>query len=198
MMQRIAEGGIEITALHNHLLRSTPATMYMHIEGRGDPIEAGRNLHGALGLSKTPARSAALCRRARRRLISTPQLWKTFWAARARRVAASTSSASRALSRSKMAAWMFPLRWGQRLQSTSSPPAGARQQSPAILLLTAPEVNPVLRALKTNGIEVTAIHNHMLNEEPRLFFMHFWANDDATKLAKGIRAALDQVNTAKM
>jgi hypothetical protein len=64
--------------------------------------------------------------------------------------------------------------------------------------LTAAEVNPVLRSLRANGIEVTALHNHMLNEEPRLFFMHFWANDDAAKLAKGLRAALDQVNTAKM
>jgi Domain of Unknown Function (DUF1259) len=64
--------------------------------------------------------------------------------------------------------------------------------------LTAAEVNPVLRSLRANGIEVTALHNHMLNEEPRLFFMHFWANDDAAKLAKGLRAALDQINTAKM
>ena len=56
------------------------------------------------------------------------------------------------------------------------------------------EVNPVIRALKQNGIEVTALHSHMLDESPRLFFMHFWANDDALKLAKGLRAALDQMN----
>jgi hypothetical protein len=58
-------------------------------------------------------------------------------------------------------------------------------------------VNPVLRALRENGIEVTALHSHMLLEEPRLFFMHFWANDDALKLAKGLRAALDKTNSAK-
>jgi hypothetical protein len=58
-------------------------------------------------------------------------------------------------------------------------------------------VNPVIKALQANGIEVTAVHNHMLNDEPRLFFMHFWANDDARKLAKGLRAALDQVKVAK-
>ena len=63
-------------------------------------------------------------------------------------------------------------------------------------VLTADEVNPVLRALRDNGIEVTALHNHMLDDEPRLFFMHFWANDDAQKLAKGLRAALDKVSLA--
>ena len=64
-------------------------------------------------------------------------------------------------------------------------------------VLTAKEVNPVLKALRENGIEVTAIHNHMLNDEPRLFFMHFWANDDLNKLTKGLKAALANVNTAK-
>lgn len=64
-------------------------------------------------------------------------------------------------------------------------------------VLTAQEVNPVLRALRANGIEVTAIHNHMLGDEPRLFFMHFWANAETQKVAKGLRAALDQVRTAK-
>jgi hypothetical protein len=64
-------------------------------------------------------------------------------------------------------------------------------------VLTAVEVNPVLRALRENGIEVTALHNHMLDEQPRLFFMHFWANDDAEKLAKGVRAALDKINIVR-
>ncbi len=63
-------------------------------------------------------------------------------------------------------------------------------------VLTAKEVNPVLKTLRDNGIEVTALHSHMLEDEPRLFFMHFWANDDAQKLAKGLRAALDKVNLA--
>ena len=64
-------------------------------------------------------------------------------------------------------------------------------------VLLGSEVNPVLQALRENGIEVTALHSHMLMEEPRLFFMHFWANDDALKLAKGLRAALDKTNSAK-
>jgi hypothetical protein len=63
-------------------------------------------------------------------------------------------------------------------------------------VLIASEVNPVLRTLRENGIEVTAVHNHMLDDEPRLFFMHFWANDKVEKLATGLRAALDKVHLA--
>jgi hypothetical protein len=64
-------------------------------------------------------------------------------------------------------------------------------------VLTDQEVNPVIQALQENGIEITALHSHMLDEQPRLFFMHFWANDDAQKLAKGLRAALDRMAVKK-
>jgi hypothetical protein len=64
-------------------------------------------------------------------------------------------------------------------------------------VLLGSEVNPVIKALRANGIAVTALHSHMLMENPRLFFMHFWANDDAVKLAKGLRAAVDATNSAK-
>ena len=64
-------------------------------------------------------------------------------------------------------------------------------------MLRAAEVNPVLRALREHGVEVTAVHNHMLDEQPRLFFMHFWAVGDAVRLAEGLRAALDNVNVKK-
>jgi hypothetical protein len=64
-------------------------------------------------------------------------------------------------------------------------------------VLTQAEVTPVMGTLRENGIDITALHNHMLDDEPRLFFMHFWANDDATKLARGLKAALDKVNVKK-
>jgi len=64
-------------------------------------------------------------------------------------------------------------------------------------VITGDEVNPLISTLRANGIEVTAIHSHMLTEQPRLIFMHFWANDDALKLAKGLREALDKTARAK-
>jgi hypothetical protein len=62
--------------------------------------------------------------------------------------------------------------------------------------LTGDEVNPVAQALRANGIDVTAIHNHALGDEPRLFYMHFWGNDDTAKVAAGLRAALDHTKSA--
>jgi Domain of Unknown Function (DUF1259) len=77
------------------------------------------------------------------------------------------------------------------------PTGGGKAAITGDFVLTADEVNPVIKALRSNGIEVTAVHSHMLNEQPRLFFLHFWANDDAVKLANGLRAALDKTARAK-
>jgi hypothetical protein len=75
------------------------------------------------------------------------------------------------------------------------PTGGGKAAITGDFVLTGEEVNPVIRAFRANGIDVTAIHSHMLDEQPRLFFVHFWANDDALKLAKGLREAIDQVAT---
>ena len=77
------------------------------------------------------------------------------------------------------------------------PTGGGKAAITGDFVLEASEVEPVLTALRSAGIEVTALHNHMLNDEPRAFFVHFWANDDAVKLAHGVRGALDKVNIAK-
>jgi uncharacterized protein DUF1259 len=89
---------------------------------------------------------------------------------------------------------------GRSLNSDRVKQNRARPDKAAItgdFVLIAKEVNPVLRALRDHGIEVTAIHNHMLDDQPHLYFMHFWANDDAKKLAEGLKAALAQINIAK-
>ena len=77
------------------------------------------------------------------------------------------------------------------------PTGGGKAAITGDFVLLASEVNPVIKALRDSGIEVTALHSHMLVESPRLFFMHFWANDDALKLGRGIRATLDKTNSAK-
>ena len=77
------------------------------------------------------------------------------------------------------------------------PTGGGKAAITGDFVITANEVNPLIRALRENGIEVTAIHSHMLNEQPRLFFVHFWANDDALKLAKGVEAALEKMALAR-
>jgi hypothetical protein len=76
------------------------------------------------------------------------------------------------------------------------PTGGGKAAITGDFVLTAQEVGPVMQALRENGIEITALHNHMLDEQPRLFFMHFWANDDARKLAQGLKAVLSHVAVA--
>jgi len=90
----------------------------------------------------------------------------------------------------------LPPAMGAAIAINFQPTGGGKAAITGDFVLTASEVNPVLRTLRENGIEVTALHNHMLDDEPRLFFMHFWANDDAIKLARGLAAALGHVATA--
>jgi Domain of Unknown Function (DUF1259) len=94
-------------------------------------------------------------------------------------------------------AWRFPPRWVLPPPSTFNLLVEAKRRSREIFVLLAGEVNPVIRALRMHGIEVEAMHNHMLSDQPHLYFMHFWANDDAVKLAQGLRAALDETNSQK-
>jgi hypothetical protein len=92
---------------------------------------------------------------------------------------------------------LVPDAMGSAIAINFQPTGGGKAAITGDFVLTADEVNPVLKTLRTNGIEVTALHNHMLDDEPRLFFMHFWANDDAGRLAKGLREALDHAKVAK-
>jgi hypothetical protein len=90
-----------------------------------------------------------------------------------------------------------PLPMGVATAINFQPTGGGKAAITGDFVLTGNEVSPVMKALRSNGIDVTAIHSHMLTEEPRLIFMHFWANDDALKLARGLRAALDKMANVK-
>lgn len=195
VMKRLAEDGIEITALHNHLLRSDPATMYMHVGGHGDPVKLAQTLHAALALSKTPFEQPASAAAAPLDL-DTAALDKTMGHAGKANGAIYQFSIPRAetLKEGEMA---IPPAMGSAIGINFQPTGGGKAAIAGDLVLTASEVNPVLRSLREHGIEVTALHNHMLDDQPRLFFMHFWAHDDAVKLAQGLRAALDKMNVAK-
>ena len=90
---------------------------------------------------------------------------------------------------------VVPASLGSAIAIDFQPTGNGKAAITGDFILVASEVNPVLRALRSDGIEVTALHSHMLTEQPRTFFMHFWANDDAGKMAQGLRAALDHVAT---
>jgi len=197
VMTKLLQSGIEITALHNHLMRTTPATFYMHIRGHGDPVKLATAIREALAESKTPFEPPAAS------------------ASQTDKVDLDTEKLDQALgSKGKVNGGVYQFSIPRREPVTENgmpvPPAmgtgtvinfqptGAGKAAIAgDFVVTAEELNPMISALRENGIEVMAIHNHMLEEQPRLFFVHFWANDDAIKLASGLRSALDKMAVAK-
>jgi hypothetical protein len=199
VMKKLTEGGIEITALHNHLFRATPATFYMHVIGHGDAAKLAASLHEGLALSGTPltAPPPQAAGAAPQPLdLDTAMIDRTLGGKGT--VAGGVYQVGIKRAETVQDGGMeVPVAMGSAEAINFQPTGGGKAAITGDFVLTAKEVNPVLRALRENGIEVTALHNHMLDDEPRLFFMHFWANDDAGKLAKGLRDALDKVKVAK-
>jgi Domain of Unknown Function (DUF1259) len=194
VIRKLEEGGIEITAVHNHLLRAEPMTLYMHVQAHGDPVKLASAIHDGLALSRTPfSPPPGSSTPANIDMIGIDKIMGykgqdsggiyQFGIPRAKPV----TEEGMALSGPMGAAI------GINFQPTGPDTAAITGD----FVLLASEVNPVIGALQANGIEVTALHSHMLSEQPRLFFMHFWANDNALKLAKGLRAALDKVDVKK-
>ncbi|HLK06573.1 MAG TPA: DUF1259 domain-containing protein [Candidatus Angelobacter sp.] len=194
VMAELQSGGIEITALHNHLIGETPRVMYMHIHGMGNAASMGKAIHSAIAKTKTPDASAATAPPDLD--IDTKQIDQILGHAGKNNGGIYQVGVPRAehITEGGMA---IPNSMGVATALNFRPTGGGKAAITGDFVLVAKEVNPVIKALRENGIAVTALHSHMLQEQPRLFFMHFWANDDALKLAKGLRAALDQTNSAK-
>jgi hypothetical protein len=193
VMLKLIEGGMDITAVHNHLLRSSPATFYMHVGGHGDPVRMAAVLRDALAASKTPLATTIGTGRQQAIDLDTAQLDKTIGAKGQSNGGVYQFAVPRRDPVSEGGIQLTPAGPMGVAQGINFQPTGdGKAAITGDFVLTGDEVNPVIRALLSNGIEVTAVHSHMLDEQPRLFFMHFWANDDATKLAKGLRAALEK------
>ena len=197
VMTKLAAGGIEITALHNHLLRNQPFTMYMHVQGNGDPVKLAGVLHTALAESKTPLSAAAAPSPTPPPIdLDTAAIDQALGAKGTNNGGVYQFGIPRA-EPIKDDGMDVPPAMGSAIAINFQPTGGGKAAITGDFVLIAKEVNPVLKALRDHGIEVTAIHNHMLDDQPHLYFMHFWANDDARKLAEGLKAALAQINIAK-
>jgi hypothetical protein len=196
VMTKLVAGGIEITALHNHLLRNQPFTMYMHVQGNGDPVKLAAALHTALAESKTPLSGAAAPSPTPPMELDTAAIDQALGAKGTNNGGVYQFGIPRA-EPIKDGGMDVPPPMGSANAINFQPTGGGKAAITGDFVLIAKEVNPVLKALREHGIEVTAIHNHMLDDQPHLYFMHFWANDDAKKLAEGLKAALAQINIAK-
>jgi hypothetical protein len=197
VMTKLAAGGIEVTALHNHLLRNQPFTMYMHVLGHGDPVKLAAAVHNALSESKTPLSAAPAAPSAPPQIdLDTAAIDQALGAKGTNNGGVYQFSIPRA-EPIKDGGMDVPPPMGSANAINFQPTGGGKAAITGDFVLIAKEVNPVLKALRDHEIEVTAIHNHMLDDQPHLYFMHFWANDDARKLAEGLKAALAQINIAK-
>jgi len=171
--------------------------MYMHVQGNGDPVKLAAVLHAALAESKTPLSAAPAAPTPPPPIdLDTAALDQALGAKGANNGGVYQFSIPRA-EPIKDNGMDVPPPMGSANAINFQPTGGGKAAITGDFVLIAKEVNPVLRALRDHGIEVTAIHNHMLDDQPHLFFMHFWANDDAKKLAEELKAALAQINIVK-
>jgi hypothetical protein len=194
VMSGLFDGGLEITAVHNHVNQVTPHVMYVHYLGHGDAVALATALHSALSASGTPLDhtpaatsptasdqdiagiEAALGRSGRLMGGDVYQL-----------------SIPRAESIMEQGMELLPA-MGVATVLNFQPIGNGQSAITGDFVLLGQDVNPVASTLRQNGIEVAALHNHGLGDVPRLFYMHFWGTGDAAQLAGGLRSALDQTN----
>ena len=197
VLTKLQQGGVEQTALHNHVLHESPRVMYMHIHAMGDAVKIAQAIHDALALSKTPFSAFAPSTSPTPELgIDTKQLDQALGQSGKLNGVVYQFSIPRA-EKIMDNGMEVPASMGLATAINFQPTGSGKAAITGDFVLIASEVNPVIKALRDNGIGVTALHSHMLTETPRLFFMHFWANDDAQKLAHGLRAALDKMDIVK-
>jgi hypothetical protein len=194
VMKKLRDAGFEITAVHNHLLDENPRVMYMHYMGEGNAKQLATSLYAALAESKTPLGKPASAPAD----SEAPGWVKAVQDAVGRQGSFKGGVLSFAVPRSAAITTNgMTVSPAQGVaESINFQEAGARKvATTGDFVLTADEVNPVISALEKNGISVTALHSHMLKEEPRLFFMHFWGLGSAESVGGGIKAALAKVST---
>jgi hypothetical protein len=198
VMTKMVENGLDITAVHNHLLRASPATFYMHVGGHGDPVKLATAIRTALAESETPLTPPTAAAPPPALDLDTAQLDQIIGVKGQASGGVYQFGVPRRDSVTMdgmVVAPVGPL--GVATGIGFQPTGNGNAAITGDFVMVSSEVNPVIKALRSGGIEVTALHSHMLDEQPRLFFMHFWANDDAIKLAKTLRAALDEMANVK-
>ena len=198
VMLKLIQNGGEVTAVHNHLLRSSPATFYMHVGGHGDPVKLATAIRTALAESKVPLTPPSPPATQPAIDLDTAQLDQIIGVKGQANGGVYQFAVPRRDAVTESGTQLSPVGpLGVATAMGFQPTGSGKAAITGDFVLAGEEVNPVIQALRANGIEVTALHSHMLNEQPRLFFMHFWANDDALKLARGLRSALDKTASAK-
>jgi|ERR1041384_302604 biotin operon repressor len=194
VLSKLEDSGIEISAIHNHVLNEQPRIMYMHYMGHGDEENLARAMKGALSLSGTPMGPAP---------AASPAASTFDWSKVQEVLGVKGNERAGVLQVGVPRKEKITMSDGTEVPAFMGTATAINFQPTSKgvaitgdFVMVASEVNPVIRELRKAGIQITALHSHMLDESPRLFFMHFWANDQPVKLARALRAALEKTNSA--
>jgi hypothetical protein len=195
VISSLQQGGIEQTALHNHLLGASPSTMYLHIHAIGKEADIAQALRRALESSKTPLDTAAATPATAFDLDTTALAKALGYSGRVNGgvYQVNVARAERIMENGHE----VPSTMGLTTSINFQPTGGGKAAITGDFVMIGSEVNPVIRALRDHGISVAALHSHLIGETPRLYFMHFFANEDAVALAQGLSAALARTNSVK-
>jgi hypothetical protein len=188
VMLKLVQGGVGISAIHNHLIGERPHVLYLHVMQMGDPVKLARAVRTALALSATPLTPAP----------KKPQPPVALPTKQLDQIVGAPGKADGGIYKFTIArpqtlhedGMLIPPAMGMATSINFQPTGAGKAAITGDFVLLAAEVNPTLGALRQGGIDVTALHSHALTDQPRLFFMHFWANADALRLAHGLHTAL--------
>jgi hypothetical protein len=192
VMKKLRTAGFDISAVHNHLLNETPRVMYLHYVGHGKAVELAKSLQAALAESKTPLDKPA----PPPSTAEPPAFVKTIEEALGTKGRFAGGVLSFGIPRSESIidhGMTLAAPQGVAEAINFQEAGNGKLATTGDFVLTAEEVNPVISALEEHDIAVTALHSHMLTEQPRLFFMHFWGVGSTESVAAGIKAALSHV-----
>ena len=190
VISALQQKDIQQTAVHNHLLRESPRVVYIHIAAHGDAARIATAIRAALDLTKTPPPEAPAA--ASRLDLDTALIHRTLgYGGKVNGGVYQVSVPRR--DTIKMNGEVVPPSMGVATAINFQPTGRGWAAITGDFVMLDGEVNRIIPILRSNGIDVTALHSHMLGEEPRLYFMHFWADNDAGKLATTLRRAIDQM-----
>jgi hypothetical protein len=197
VMSGLFSGGLEVTAVHNHLNEMSPHVMYMHYEGHGDAVQLAKALRQALSSSATPFGAPAPPPATAAPAMDTKPIEQALGrTGRDMGAGVFQVTVPRAEPNTENGVPLLPA-MGVVTVLNFQPVSDGKAAITGDFVLIDKEVNPVAKTLRQHGIDVTAIHNHGLFDSPRLFYMHFWGVDAPAKLAQGLKAALDQTNSQR-
>jgi hypothetical protein len=191
VIAKLRSSGFEISAVHNHLMEESPRVLYAHYMGHGPAVQLATSLRAALALSKTPLEKPAAAAEE-----AAPAWVKAVEDAVGRKGTYKGGVLSYGVARGDaitMAGMTIPPAAGMAEAINFEAADAGNVATTGDFVLTADEVNPVISELQGHQISVTALHSHMLTEQPRLFFMHFWSVGTPEAVGGGIKAALGRV-----